>query len=413
MKLKTFEIDSYRSCLKTRLILDDKLTCLIGINGSGKSNILNALVLLKKIFMSTSQTKDDKSISKSKCKISAEIEYQGKTLFVKGIIIYDTDDRNSDDVYNANLSFNFREFVDYTKWVKIPVQFLVHPQIFSKGELKMNRQMLFRIFSVKDIEGFQIIAKSTKLRRLISQVSDFFTGISYYSASQFSDPSRCPVSLELEEERPLRRIRNVSHELFILDLYKSFKANNTQFKRYISTINEQGIGLVDGIEFDEFDMPSSSYEVRVGGKIKKIERSRLLVVPKLKLNGIDLSPNQLSEGTFKTLALIFYILNDESKLLLIEEPEVCVHHGLLDSIVSLVKSQSQRKQIVMSTHSDFVLDHLSPDNLVLIRWIQGRGTTATPLTNSMSTNDYIALKDYLKQSGNLGEYIKEGGLVNG
>jgi len=121
---------------------------------------------------------------------------------------------------------------------------------------------------------------------------------------------------------------------------------------------------------------------------------------------IFLIPNQLSEGTFKTLALLFYIINDVSELLLIEEPEVCIHHGLLDSIIELIKVQSKKKQIIISTHSDYVLDKLKPENVVLVSRDTDKGTIAKPLSKALSKNDYAALKSYLQDEGNLGEYWK-------
>ncbi|GAH45650.1 unnamed protein product [marine sediment metagenome] len=252
------------------------------------------------------------------------------------------------------------------------------------------------------------------IQGLLAEVNSFFNGINYYSASQFSDPSRCPVSLELEEERPLRRMRrDVGHETFILDLYRAYKEKSTGYKRFFNTVSKEGIGLIDDMQFLDLEMPSSYYKVEAGGKYSKIERNRLLVVPRFTINNIELSPNQLSEGTFKTLALIYYILTDDSRLLLIEEPEVCVHHGLLSSIISLIETQSKRKQIIMSTHSDFVLDHLDPENLLLVRWLPEKGTIARPLNKSMRKNDYQALRNYLQESGNLGEYWKEGGLEDG
>jgi hypothetical protein len=348
-----------------------------------------------------------------------EIEHRGKTIFIKGVVAYETDEHNFDDVYSASLKFNFREFADYSEWISIPVQFLTFPGAFPMPDepkigMRQMRQMgLFRYFPFPDYEKYRMVAKSRNIRALLSNVAAFFDGINYYSASQFSDPSRCPVSIELEENRPLRRFRNiVGHEQFVLDLYKSFKENDTQYKRYINTVGTDGIGLVDNIRFTEVEMPSSSYEVKVGGKIRKVERNRLLIVPSITANNVELSPNQLSEGTFKTLALVFYILTDDSRLLLIEEPEVCVHHGLLSSILSLIEAQSKQKQIIMSTHSDFVLDHLNPEKLLLVRRSPQKGTTATPLNKSMSKNDYRALREYLRESGNLGEYWKEGGLDN-
>jgi len=53
---------------------------------------------------------------------------------------------------------------------------------------------------------------------------------------------------------------------------------------------------------------------------------------------------------------------------------------------------------------------LIPENLVLVKRQPGKGTTAKLLSKSMSSNDYKALRRYLEESGNLGEYWREGGL---
>lgn len=210
--------------------------------------------------------------------------------------------------------------------------------------------------------------------------------------------------------RPYRK--SGVHELFIYDLYKTFKTDSKNFARYVSIINREGIGLIDDITFLDHSIPSSSYKVRTGGQMQKIEKTKNIVVPSITVDNLRLSPNQLSEGTFKTLALIFYIMNDDCELLLIEEPEVCVHHGLLTSIIELIKIESKKKQIFISTHSDYVLDKLQPENIVLVKKTREAGTTAETLTKSLSKNDFKALKEYLAESGNLGEYWKEGGFEN-
>ncbi len=52
--------------------------------------------------------------------------------------------------------------------------------------------------------------------------------------------------------------------------------------------------------------------------------------------------------------------------MILEEPEVCIHHGLLDSILDLILESSEKKQIIISTHSDFVLDKLDPENVFMV-----------------------------------------------
>ncbi|MBT1071073.1 AAA family ATPase [Pelotalea chapellei] len=409
MKIKRFCIEAYRSCIKTAVPFNAELTSLIGINGAGKSSVLNGIQLLKKSCRIRYSPIQETEFSTYTCKISVDIEQGDKCLYLKGRINYDTDEKNTDFVISSEIKCNLKDYTGKSEWLVIPIEFVLNfesSHITSDNRMINHRRWWF---------NHKYIEKIVEINRypLIKEAIELLNSISYYSASQFSDPSRCPVSIELEDNKPVRRTRySTSHDQFILDLYKSFKADEVSYKKYINAVNSNGIGLIDSISFTEVEMPSSSYEVRSGGKIHKIEKNRLLVVPNINIDGNNLSPNQLSEGTFKTLALVYYILTDSSKVLLIEEPEVCIHHGLLSSIIELIKTQSKKKQIIISTHSDFVLDHLEPDNIVLVKKSEKSGTTVKPLNKYMSKNDYKALKTYLEESGNLGEYWKEGGFDN-
>jgi len=407
MKLKSFEIRSYRSCLKTKFPLNEELTSLIGINGAGKSNILNAILLLRKICRTRFNPTQEKETSYNQSNIFVEVSHENKTLYVKGNIVFETDERNYDDVQFSQLKWKINEYFDISDWIELPIEYIGFHE--SPHLIQSFEYLQYKYRKTPNL----FLPKNKTLIPLLSEAFSFFNGINYYSASQFSDPSRCPVSIELEESRPLRKYRQGSgHEHFIFDLYKSFKANDKNYKKYLNAVNDDGIGLIEKIDFTEVDMPSSSYEVKSGGKIRKIERTRHLIVPRFTVNGSELSPNQLSEGTFKTLALIFYVLTDDSKLLLIEEPEVCIHHGLLSSVIELIQTQSRYKQIIISTHSDFVLDHLDPEHLLLVKRAPDKNTIATPLNKSMSYNDYKALRLYLQETGNLGDYWREGGFKN-
>jgi predicted ATPase len=168
--------------------------------------------------------------------------------------------------------------------------------------------------------------------------------------------------------------------------------------------------LVDKITFREIRTSSTEYSVQVGGKIERRRAEKVLVIPQFRRGKNILSPNQLSEGTFKTLALLFYIITEESTALLLEEPEVCVHQGLLSSILELIKKYSMEKQMIVSTHSDYVLDHVKPENVLSVKADPVDGTVVRHLRKTMSKKEYEALRYYLGHEGNLGEYWREGGL---
>lgn len=401
IKIKLIEIFNYRSCIATKIDIGTDLTTLIGINGVGKSNIMNSIQLLKRVNRNRYFHQQQLKNTLPHTKLNLRLEIDNNLYQLKSDIYYDTDETNSEEIYSAEI--RLRNLTKKSKkWLEIDAELYEFVNYISRTN--------------KDIDimkGFSHKNYNLDEARFAIQIINYLSNISYYSATQFSDPTKCPISLELEDSRlvkPFRRSR--THEQFIYDLYRTFKSENKSFLRYVNTVNKHGIGLIDDITFLDHDIPSSLYKVKAGGKVEKIDKTKKIVVPSLVLDGLNLSPNQLSEGTFKTLALVFYILNDESELLLIEEPEVCVHHGLLNSIIELIKTQSKYKQIIISTHSDYVLDKLRPENVILIKKDKIKGTTASALTKSLSKNDFKALKEYLKESGNLGEYWKEGGFDN-
>jgi len=391
IKLKEVEIVNYRSCFKTKLELHDNLTTLIGINGVGKSNIMNSLQLLKQCLKSRRHYRDD-SVDLQNTRLDLRIQLEDSIVILRSDIYYETDERNFDYVNFARIQFRY-DGGNPRKWTKIHLGFYDYIRRPSENNRLIKKKY------------------QTKRARTSFQILQLISNISYYSATQFADPTRCPISIELEDFRLSRRYRgNRFHEIFIFDLYRTFILNQKTFELFLNTVNQNGIQLIDDFNFNVHKIPSSSYKVKSGGQIEKIEKHKKIIIPSVVVDGLTLSPNQLSEGTFKSLALAFYILIDDSKLLLIEEPEVCVHHGLLDSIIELIKSQSRRKQIIISTHSDYVLDKLSPENIILVNKNKSKGTKAKKLTKAMSINDFQALKEYLGKSGNLGEYWIESGF---
>ena len=242
-------------------------------------------------------------------------------------------------------------------------------------------------------------------------IANHLTDMRYYSASQFTNPGKCPVSVEIEKVIGKDRgIRLSGHSKFLFDLYTAYKSNSQGYQQYLDIIGPSGISLIRKIGFKEIQTSSIDYQVKSGGVIKRKKSKKALIIPQFTIGTNVLSPNQLSEGTFKTITLLFYLMTEQSSLLLIEEPEVCVHHGLLASILELIKSYSDEKQIIISTHSDFVLDKVALNNVYKVSSTTKNGTKAVHIPKSLSKSELEALKEYLDKEGNLGEYWKHGSL---
>lgn len=412
--IEKIELSDYRSCKKTIFPVNEKLSALIGPNGSGKSNILNGILLLKKIAKITRNRREEE-YPPSACKLKVWFNVDGHVVPYQAIVSYNTNDRNIDDVVGAEQKWNFEAFTGKKKWQTLPLSISYEIERFisdsdlSKFPSSQKMQILRSLGKLIDTN----IPSNEKVFDVVNEIFRFVSGISYYSASQFTDPSKSPTSFEIENSKLSPRIPrslNSEHFQFLYDVYSVYKNKSEEFDEFMSIVGRDGIGLVDNFEFNEVDVPSSFYQVFTGGRLLQKEIKKNLVIPNLTIKSVRLSPNQLSEGTFKTLGIIFYLITDKSSLLLIEEPEVCVHHGLLASIVELIKAFSQKKQIILSTHSDFVLDEIEPENVFVVRFENQKGTIVKNIVNSMSVRDLKALKNYLETSGNLGEYWKYGDL---
>lgn len=388
------------------------LTALIGINGSGKSNLLSALLLLQKATSGEVRYYHGDAESVNRSFISARIDIDRRPIELKGEVFYVTNNRNVDEITDLSLRWNLQSFTGSREWIDLPLEMLLGRDyrfvVSPSGRRLSHREMAKGGWYEHDIRKLL----PEKVFPVVQSVTEYLCEINYYSASQFSDPSRCPVSLELEEgsRRRARRRDAIDHEQFIYDVYRAWKSKSEAFERYQAAVGSGGINLVDRVRFNEIPLPTNVVEIRAGGSAVRSERTKLIVVPIFTVQGVELSPNQLSEGTFKTLALLFYVMTDQSRLLLLEEPEVSIHHGLLSSVMTLIKEESRQKQIVISTHSDFVLDQLDPDDVVLIEKKHRGGTKARRVPKAISRTEYRALRRYLQESGNLGEYWREGGF---
>ncbi len=416
------QLSHYRSCKKTAVKLQSNLSALIGINAAGKSNFLSGILLLKKIgSLRPRHTRESEEFFQSKCKIKTTFLIGKKRLPFEASVKYTTNERNVDEVTDAQQTWNFEEFTGDDTSIRLPMSWSFDSGRFEmlakrKPDQASEKQWLavvLRGFYPNPVSDQPIDA--TKLRTIsttLDKVSNLVSGIKYYSASQFTDPSRCPTYFEIESERGLQRINRPrsEHLQFMYDLYSASIDSKSKYEEFMSIVGKDGIGLIDTIKYDTIEVPSSVYDVRIGGRVIRKEIKKLLVIPSITVKGFQLSPNQLSEGTFKTLALVFYLVTDTSPILLLEEPEVCVHHGLLASIMDLIKVFSDRKQIIISTHSDFVLDGLDPEDVFIVRNDAKRGTTVKRVPDSMSSGDYVALRRYLNTSGNLGEIWRHGEL---
>jgi predicted ATPase len=103
--------------------------------------------------------------------------------------------------------------------------------------------------------------------------------------------------------------------------------------------------------------------------------------------------SSLSDGTLRFIALATLFLQPEQyrpSVILVDEPELGLHPYAISMLASLVKQSSLKTQVIVSTQSPLLLDHLQPEDVLVADRVQ----STTVLTRLQPENLHTWLEDY-------------------
>ena len=111
---------------------------------------------------------------------------------------------------------------------------------------------------------------------------------------------------------------------------------------------------------------------------------------------------RLSDGTIRYICLLAILCHpDPPPLVCIEEPELGIHTDIIPLLATLLKEASRRTQLIITTHSDVLVDELTdmPESVLVCE--KEKGCT------SMKRLDRERLKGWLEKYS-LGELWRKG-----
>ena len=96
---------------------------------------------------------------------------------------------------------------------------------------------------------------------------------------------------------------------------------------------------------------------------------------------LKIPATRLSDGTLRYLCLLAILCNPTPPpLICIEEPELGLHPDVLPTLAELLKEASERTQLIITTHSDILVDAMSDcPEAILVEEKTENGTTMTRL----------------------------------
>lgn len=101
------------------------------------------------------------------------------------------------------------------------------------------------------------------------------------------------------------------------------------------------------------------------------------LVPNFYFEGKDHSvscfdPVQLSDGTLRIFGILLSLYQTPApSLIVIEEPELFVHPGVLTMLAEAFQEVSETTQIIVTTHSPQLIEHFAPEQIRIVTMAEG------------------------------------------
>lgn len=105
--------------------------------------------------------------------------------------------------------------------------------------------------------------------------------------------------------------------------------------------------------------------------------------------------DQFSDGTLRLIGLLWSLLSGDS-LLLLEEPELSLHRGIVEQLAPLVhrlqKTKGGKRQVILSTHSEVLLKPRTIDTREVLMLIPGQdgSTEVVPASTDEQINALLS-----------------------
>ena len=251
----------------------------------------------------------------------------------------------------------------------------------ENGRLMLNVKHEKRFLRHEDLDPQQSVLSQRKDPDQYPELS--FLGDAYQRVRLYRDwrmgrdaPPRRPQDASLPNDYLMEDARNLGMVL------SSLRLNVPAKKALVEGLKQAFEGITD-------------FSVKIeGGTVQVFLEEERWLIP----------ATRLSDGTVRWLALLSVLLHPTPPpLVCIEEPEIGLHPDLMPTLARLLKQASERMQIIVTTHSEALINAFSdaPEAVLVCERVDG-GTTLKRLEKE-------ALSEWLKMYS-LGELWSKGEL---
>lgn len=410
IKFKRIFVDGYKNLIECEANLTD-FNILVGANNSGKSNFFELFSFIKGVIFGNNELKKNiftKGVSPSGFSSVCNLRnHKNKPI-------------NISLTFENNSSNGIIELIEYSFSIQcIPI---LHDENFENTDTGfIEEQLIFKNINTtgKPITLFkreknylgirtnQGTLKKYKIQSMISSLEIIpmlnpdFEKLSPNFESTFSSVVKSIKNIIVVASYPdslrrdMRKGRSIHYEKFnkissfdILSEIAKLEKHGNLFELFKSALCQV---------LDLEDVIFNSVEADKNIKKESTEAPSIYHFLFLKLPGQPLSDvSNFSDGTFKIIAILIILFSPQIdvSLLCIEELENCLHPKALKTLISLFQQISYEKNILLSTHSPYILNNVNPKDVIIAR-IHEDGDTGFEQINNIKELQKRLSKGYI------------------
>lgn len=371
MNIVSLNFGGFRNISSLQLKFDSMITSFVGLNGYGKSNVMDAIDfgfdfihLPSQVHASMMAYKGNIPILKTMAAKNYFFEFEVKLVSNK-------------KEYFANYGFEFSWSTNSSP-ARIVKEFL---KIKENQKGQRYRTFLTRNFneakylpseagrcdkSIKTDDNSLVLAKLMALDDLYYvDIVKQLNNIQYYiekhlDASPSYDPD--PFVAKGFEELELNGIQSIPRAIYYLK-----RDYNDKYELLINAF-KQLFPNVESFIIEEFKV-NHERKINVPDNIPFIFNDNIYAISIVDKNLFQpINFDRLSDGTKRLfLMLTFAVIADIKGLsmIAIEEPENSIHPGLFQSYLDVLSQITNNCKIVLTSHSPYIIQHLNPHSIYI------------------------------------------------
>lgn len=178
-------------------------------------------------------------------------------------------------------------------------------------------------------------------------------------------------------------------EVIVRELYSMWNEVQDLFREIVDV--GRRIGLWKNLEIETY---------------KGTSKSKRNVIATILIDGVNLG--RVSDGTLRMLEILMTLIDSRwpsKRKILIDEPEIGIHPGLLAKLLAEFDAYGADRQLVIATHSPQVVSWAKPSELRLVERVEDR-----TVVHSLNEEQVGRVHSYLRDEGSLGEFVYGGGI---